>query len=154
MKNRIYIILGLLFICFQGCRKDDPDPLEVLNKDLTAGEWKVVQLFINEDEVTDAFSLCRLTFSPEKDPDSPMGVFNVLFLTDGSNSVKGTWIFTGAGPEDDFDRFLSVAFLNSTEYHELTAHWGIRSHTGGRLELIKQPGELSPDAKKLILEKL
>ncbi len=147
------IVLGLYAICFVSCKKDESDPLETLTADLSTDTWYISKLTVDNNDITDQFENFSLIFTLEKDIESPQKIFNKLLLGNGSDSYRGTWIFTAAGPEEDYNNFLSIAFVNNSEFQFISARWGIHSHTVGKVELMKPAGDSDSDIRVMVLEK-
>jgi hypothetical protein len=153
MRKTCYIIFILLLVIMHGCKKEEEHPQERLNKDITSGTWKITQLIIDDNNLTAEFEQYRLTFSPDKDPESPQEIFNKLIATDGNNQFQGTWIFIHGNPEDAYTYFISLSFINNNTVQPISARWGIDSHTIGNLRLIKPKQEFSEDTRIMVLKK-
>lgn len=153
MKTTVFSYAILLAMVMTCCKKKEENPLDHLHKDLVAGRWKITELMIDNRNLTPGFQQYRLTFSPEKAPESPMEYFNRLIVTDGENQVQGTWIFTHANREEPYKYYLSVAFVSNESFQPLSARWGIESYDRGNLRLVKLSEELSPEAKVMVLMK-
>jgi hypothetical protein len=152
MKNFAFLFYSLLIITL-GCKKQEVNPQQILNDDLTSGTWKISRLIIDDDIMTTDFGQYRFTFSPEKAPESPMEIFNRLIVTDGSSQMQGTWIFTHANQKEPYTYYLSVSLVNYESFQPISARWGIKSHVTGKFELHKPAADLSPDNRIMILEK-
>ena len=153
MKQSIFGILSLLLILFYSCKKDEPDPMEVLFNTVTTGTWYISEVTIGDTDLTSQFEPYSLTFTREKDPESPQQEFNRLILSDGSNIVLGTWIFMAAGPGEEYKTFLSTAFVNNSGFQPISARWGVKSYSDNRIELIKPSEEFSTDTRLMVLVK-
>jgi hypothetical protein len=153
MRNTYYFIFILLLVIIQGCEKEEEHPQERLNKDITSGTWKIIQLKIDDNNLTPEFEQYRLTFSPDKAPESPQEIFNRLIAADGNNQYQGTWIFSHGNHEEAYTYFLSVSFINNEAFQPISARWGIDSHTLGNLRLIKPKQEFSEDTRIMVLKK-
>ncbi len=136
-----------------GCKKDEPNPLETLQDDLTTGTWFISELTVDNNEITGQFEQYRLAFTLEKDPESPQMIFNKLLLSDTSNTFRGTWIFFATNEDEEYKNSISIAFVNNNEFQSISARWGVKSHTKGKIELIKEAEELSPDRRVMVLGK-
>jgi hypothetical protein len=136
-----------------GCDKKEENPQEKLNNDITSGTWKITQLIIDDNNPTSEFEHFRLTFSPDKAPESPQEIFNRLIAADGNNQYQGTWIFSHGNREEAFTYFLSVSFINNDALQPISARWGIDFHTIGNLRLVKPEQEFSEDTRIMVLKK-
>jgi hypothetical protein len=152
MRKFINLIFCFL-IMSSGCKKQEENPQQIMNEDITSGTWKISQLMVDNNNRTTEFGPYRLTFSTEKDPESPMEIFNKLIVTNGSSQMQGTWIFTHANQEEPYTYYLSVSLVNYESFQSISARWGIKSHVNGKFELHKPAEELSPDNRIMILEK-
>jgi len=94
-----------------------------------------------------------LTFSPDKAPESPQEIFNRLTAVDEINQYLGTWIFMRGNRDEAYPYFLSVSFINNNALQQVSAKWGIESHTTGNLRLANPEQEFSEDTRIMILEK-
>jgi hypothetical protein len=132
MKNRMFVLLALLFIT--ACDDDDNSSnskiTEVKNTAID-GQWKVTYYFDTDTDETANFNGYVFDF----------GSNDVITATKGSTAHSGSWSVTddvsgddnSKGEFDDID--FNIAFSSPSDFEELSEDWEIISQTATKIEL-------------------
>jgi hypothetical protein len=132
MKNRMFVLLSLLFIA--ACDDDDNSSnskiTEVKNTAID-GQWKVTYYFDTDTDETANFNGYVFDF----------GSNDVITATKGSTAHSGSWSVTddvsgddnSKGEFDDID--FNIAFASPPDFEELSEDWEIISQTATKIEL-------------------
>lgn len=132
MKNRIFVLLALLFV--GACDDDDNSSNSKVTEVRTTainGQWKVTYFFDSDSDETDNFNNYVFEF----------GANDVIAATTGSNAISGYWSVTDDDSGDDnsngdFDDIdFNIVFASPPDFEELSEDWEILSVTTAKIEL-------------------